>query len=271
MNRQRLLLVGLEAREARGITHGFDGLFIAHEALPVVQLDQGVLYAESNSRPGTLLKVDAVIYHGIFEHDVDFITLLALWGGPCLPDAQGMLDCRLRHAGLARALRITRFGTMPRGMAIHAGTCQAPETTVAKWGNWHCGENKSRFTGAFEATEPTVFEPFIEGEAVRIMRVGDQFWQLRLAGDDWLKSIHHADAACMPMDEALQEDTRRLTDHFRLVVAGVDYMIGHDGQKYLLEVNHIPNVTVFPFINAAYIRLAQGWCQAMCWQGDAVT
>ena len=33
----------------------------------------------------------------------------------------------------------------------------------------------------------------------------------------------------------------------------VDYMVGTDGTKHLLEVNHIPNVTVFPEIRQAYL------------------
>lgn len=38
-----------------------------------------------------------------------------------------------------------------------------------------------------------------------------------------------------------------------------DYMIGRDGTRYLLEVNHIPNVTRFPEIWAAYRDTVVGW------------
>ena len=47
--------------------------------------------------------------------------------------------------------------------------------------------------------------------------------------------------------------------HFELEIAGVDYMIGHDGRPVLLDVNHIPNVTQFPEIRAAYIDYVLQW------------
>jgi hypothetical protein len=41
-----------------------------------------------------------------------------------------------------------------------------------------------------------------------------------------------------------------------------DYIIAADGTKHLLEVNHIPNVTVFPEIREAYLDWAAGWANA---------
>lgn len=259
MDRKRLLLVGLEENEVVAIKAQVNGLVIAYDTLPAIRLREGLLEVESKQVPGRYLLVDKVIYHGIFEDDFDFITLLALWGGPCLPDAHGMMDCRLRHSGLVRALRVSRFGMAPRGMSIRPEDWHSDHEVVAKWGNWHCGENKHRFTGSWATSEPTVFEPFFQGEAVRIMLIGGKAWQIRLTGDDWLKSIHHADSAGMEMDAELLADTRALAAHFHLHVCGVDYIVAHDGSKHLLEVNHIPNVTVFPFVRDAYIELAVDW------------
>ena len=42
-------------------------------------------------------------------------------------------------------------------------------------------------------------------------------------------------------------------------MVGVDYMIGDDGTRHLLEVNHIPNVTRFPEIRAAYLNYVVEW------------
>lgn len=64
----------------------------------------------------------------------------------------------------------------------------------------------------------------------------------------------------MPIDEELLADTQNLAKHFNLDVIGVDYMVSSTGEKHLLEVNHIPNVTIFPFINEAYLRYAIEWC-----------
>ncbi|MDJ1494674.1 hypothetical protein QNI19_17140 [Cytophagaceae bacterium DM2B3-1] len=256
----RLLLVGLEPLEVTAITSQLDCLTVVYEHLPLSKLVDGNLYVESRLHSGTFLKVDKVIYHGIFENDFDFLTLLALWNGPCLPDAGGMMDCRLRHSGLVRALHVTKFGDLPRGMSLTSGEWHARQPTVAKWSNWHCGENKARIQDTWTSpNEITVYEPFIEGEAVRIMLIGDKVWQIHLKGEDWLKSIHHPDAAQMPVDADLEEDAKRLANYFHFQIVGIDYMIGLDGKKYLLEVNHIPNVTVFPFVREAFIDFAIQW------------
>ena len=105
---------------------------------------------------------------------------------------------------------------------------------------------------------PTLFEDFIEGEAVRIVLVGERAWQVRMAGDGWLKSIHHPDSAFMPIDPELLDDTRRVAAHFGLEVVGVDYIVSSDGSRHLLEVNHVPNVTVLPEVRAAYLDLVAG-------------
>jgi hypothetical protein len=89
--------------------------------------------------------------------------------------------------------------------------------------------------------------------------IGERSWQVRMAGDGWLKSIHHPDAAFMPIDPALLDDSRRLSAHFGLDILGVDYIVGTDGSRHLLEVNHIPNVTAFPEIREAYLDLVVGW------------
>jgi D-alanine-D-alanine ligase-like ATP-grasp enzyme len=80
-----------------------------------------------------------------------------------------------------------------------------------------------------------------------------------LTGDTWLKSIHHENACEMVVDKDLLEDTHNLARHFNLEIVGVDYMVGNNGEKYLLEVNHIPNVTIFPFMNDAFLEYAAHW------------
>jgi D-alanine-D-alanine ligase-like ATP-grasp enzyme len=66
----------------------------------------------------------------------------------------------------------------------------------------------------------------------------------------------------MDVDAGLLKDSRAIAKHFNLQTVGVDYMVGHNGEKYLLEVNHIPNVTVFPFVNEAFVGFAHNWIKA---------
>jgi hypothetical protein len=260
MDSTRLLLVGIDEPEVEEIIKRLDCAIVSYQYLPRLKLVEGQLWVESRTRGGRFLTIDRVVYHGIYGNDFDFITLLALWDGLCFPDPVGMMDMRLRHPSLARVLRVTRFGNLLRGMSLECEPWQAKTETVAKWGNWHCGENKARFSGEWTPSETTLFEPFIDGEAVRIVLMGDKYWQIRLTGDNWLKSIHHRDAVEMEVDRELLDDTRQIAQHFNLGMVGVDYMVDRQGEKYLLEVNHIPNVTVFPFIREAFIDFVASWC-----------
>ena len=259
---ERLLLIGLDAPESQEIIRRAGVPATAWAVLPRVKLERGVLLVERTGAAGKFLPVSRVIYHGIFEDDFDTLTALALWGGPCLPSALGMMDCRQRIPGLARALRVTRFGGLARSWAGPGSTLDTgAHPSVAKWGNWHCGEDKERFQGQRQCDVPTLAEDFVEGQAVRVMMIGERAWQIRLTGDGWKKSIHPDDAAFMPLDPELLADTRNLSEHFQLEVIGNDYMIASDGSKYLLEVNHIPNVTRFEEIRSAYLDFASEWAR----------
>jgi hypothetical protein len=253
------LMIGLDEPETLELRSRLDRPILAFENLPRIRVDRGRLLVEHPHAMNHFVPVERVVFHAIFEDDFDFLAALSLWGGPCLPGARGMMDLRHRLPGLVRALSVSRFGKTPRGYADRGTTVVAETEQVAKWGNWHCGEDKTRFSGPRTADQPTLFEDYIEGEAVRIVLVGERAWQVRMTGDGWLKSIHHQDAAFMPIDPELLDDTRRLADHFGLDVVGVDYMVGFDGSRHLLEVNHVPNVTVLPEVRAAYLDLVAGW------------
>ena len=259
MSQARLLLVGIDDAEYEDLKPKLDGMpVICHPTLPTYSVEDGVLWVEGRSAGGRFFPVDRGIFHGIFEDDVDVITALSIWRGACLPSALGLVTCRLRLPCLGHALAVTRFGQMRRSF-LQRGVIKPAVDTVAKWGNWHCGENKERFTGSFTAQEATVLEPFIQGRAVRVVIIGERAWQIQLEGDSWLKSIHHEGARFMPIDPALLEDTQRLSKALHLEMLGVDYMVGDDGQRHLLEVNHIPNVTRFPELREAFLEFATAW------------
>jgi hypothetical protein len=254
-----LLLVGLDQPEIVELKGRLGRPVLAFETLPRIRVDRGRLLVEHPRIMNHFVQVERVAYHAIFGDDFDFLAALALWGGPCLPGARGMMDLRLRLPGLVRALEVTRFGGIARGYADRGTVVAAEGPTVAKWGNWHCGEDKARFDDSRAADEPTLFEEFVEGEAVRVVLVGEHAWQVRMAGEGWLKSIHDPRAAFMPIDPDLLDDTRRLAGHFGLATVGVDYIVAPGGGRYLLEVNHVPNVTVFPEVREAYLDLVARW------------
>ena len=170
-----------------------------------------------------------------------------------------MLDCRLRLPCLAKALRFSRFASPPRGYAAPGVEFAAEGEMVAKWGNWHCGENKERFAGVWVGREATLIEPFLPGEAVRVIGIGSEYWQVRMGGAGWKKSVHGDGAAIVEADPELVEDTKAIRAGFGLDLIANDYVVGTDGRKHLLEVNHIPSVTCFPEFWAAYRDAVVGW------------
>ncbi len=255
---ERLCIVGLEESEYSEIQQRVEKPLIAHVGLPRIVVDGEQLLVERRQGPG-FLPVSRVIFHGIYEEDLDFIAALALWGGPCLPNARAMMSCRLKLPCLIRALDFTRYRMPSRGYAGPDAPFRSDGERVAKWGNWHCGENKERFSDIWRGPEPCLIEPFIEGISVRVVIIGEQVFQIGLDGIDWRKSIHDDRATLMEPDEALVSDTMAVQSGFGLEVIANDYIVTPDGERYLLEVNHIPNVTRFSEIWAAYRDFAVTW------------
>lgn len=253
---ERILLIGFDAEEAAALSQRLPHRCVCHEMLPRIVVRDGQLFAEA---PEGLryLRVSRVVFHGIFEHDLEFLAGLALWGGPCFPNPVAMMNCRLRLPCLVHALRFTQFGGQ-RGYASPGATYETQTPSVAKWGNWHCGENKERFQGSWSATEPTLVEPFVEGEAVRVVLLGREARQIRLTGKDWRKSVHGEGAAWMPPDPLLVADSRNIQQGLGLDILANDYMVSDD-RRYLLEVNHIPSVTCFPELWEEYQEVVAQW------------
>src|SRR3954464_10215834 len=118
-----VVLIGHARPEATELKARTQHRVIAFDMLPRVQLRGGELFVHdtwAGSGP-----VGKVVFHGIFEDDLPLLGALALWGGPCLPSAHGMLDCRPRIPNLARVRRVSRFAAMRRGYASPGTTFSA--------------------------------------------------------------------------------------------------------------------------------------------------
>lgn len=253
-------IIGFDAHEFRVFQEKLTRPIVAYEMLPKLWLKDGELWVQA---PSSLkyVPVSHVVFHGIFEDDYESICGLALWGGPCLPNAEAMMETRLKFANLVRALKYSRFNTPNRGFCSARAEIYMPQEHVAKWGNWHCGENKERFQNTWKATYPSILEPFFHGNAVRVAMIGEHYWQIQLAGEEWLKSIHHPNAHFMTPDPELVEDTQQIARRFGLELLANDYIVTESGSKHLLEVNQIPNVTLFPELWETYVAYTLNWIQ----------
>ncbi|WP_428225641.1 hypothetical protein [Flavobacterium sp.] len=257
MLHHRIALVGIEADEYQVIKQNYDGHIIWHEAIPKILVKDGTLFVEKQNGIG-MLPVDKVVYYGIYDNDFDFITGLALWNGACFPNPLAMLECRLKIPCLIKAMQLTKFPHQ-RGFVSANTEVNTNVPTVAKWGNWHCGENKEKFQGEWTSSFSSTLEPYFEGDAVRIMNIGDTYWQIKLEGEDWLKSIHPDNACFMEIDQELLADTKHIKQHLGMDMIGNDYIVMPNGAKKLLEVNHIPNITRFEEVRQAYLETVINW------------
>lgn len=255
---RRICFIGLDQPQNDWFRARIEPPIVCYETLPKIVVRDGQLLVEALSGFG-YRPVSDVVFHGIFADDHDLIAGLALWGGRCLPDARAMMDCRLKLPCLVRALQVSQFAAPNRGFVSAGATFTTDQPRVAKWGNFHCGENKQVFDGQWQAEEAAIVEPFLAGDAVRVVVIGERAWQIKLEGDGWLKSIHHPTAQLIEADPSLVSDTRQVAKALGLEIAANDYIVTPDGQPHLLEVNHIPNVTRFPEIWEAYSQYVAEW------------
>ena len=98
---ERVCIVGLDEPEYTQIRERVETPIIAYEALPRIIVCNGKLLVEPRRGPGWI-SVSKIVFHSIYENDLDFIAALALWNGPCLPNAFAMMDCRLKLPCLVR-------------------------------------------------------------------------------------------------------------------------------------------------------------------------
>ena len=89
--REYVAIIGLDERESEEIRDSLDVWAISHLVIPKIMVNDGQLWVEAPNGP-RLVPVNKVVYHGIFENDLNFMVGLALWGGPCLPNPRAMMD-----------------------------------------------------------------------------------------------------------------------------------------------------------------------------------
>ncbi|MEM9931337.1 MAG: hypothetical protein AAF840_16095, partial [Bacteroidota bacterium] len=104
----RVCIIGLHQNEFQQVRKRVFGPIVWHEMLPAIRVQGDKLWVARSSGVG-MIEVDKVIYHGIYENDLDTLAGLAMWGGPCYPNPKAMMDCRLKLPCLVRALEHTAY------------------------------------------------------------------------------------------------------------------------------------------------------------------
>lgn len=213
--RKRFAVIGLDDDLAERVKNAiceidWDTNVIVYSSVPSIEHD-AALRIESPSVAGCMLDVSGVIYYSYFEGVEKERLALTFSATPTFPNIRATQSLDDKLAALVLALRADPDGgrAPARWVARSRAFCNLLSSEekriianhpgcVIKSGNEHCGHGKwltEEFldqippSGAFLANGPIYIEPFIRGESVRILLVGDRAWQLHYVSDNWRKNV----------------------------------------------------------------------------------
>ncbi len=255
-NVARILLVGLGEDITDELQNRTEDNCIAYQELPKLMAQDGELLVASRRFLGQWLPVQKVVWHSYYEDYLPLLYAIAFSHATCFPDITRLIQLYDRHASLFYALQATAFPA-PRSFVSVPAELVPGAPAVAKQGNMHCGWDKVRFDEPTTFEQPTLIEPFFEGESVRVLLIGDDVWQFHYVSEDWRKNVNGRVEKVQP-DATLVTDARRIAAHLGLDIAGVDYIVGDKG-TWLLEVNHFPGISDFPDVRSRYVDFVAEW------------
>jgi hypothetical protein len=258
-----LISIGLEPNVVEAIKKEV-GHIVVHDTLPRMYSHIGQAFVESPSIYGKYLRPRGVLYYCYFEEPGSVRRSLALSDTPTFPGVRRTIMHDDKALSLIAALDAEAKNGYP-GIA-RGFTDEIPvpldegETAVAKWGYWHCGEDKKLCEGEAIAPEAAIIEPFIVGESHRVLVVGDSYWQLHYESEDWRKNVNSTITVLDVPDRDLALRAHKTAKELGLVVAGIDYIINDDG-AFLLEVNAYPGLYQVQQAEEKFIELAVDWAR----------
>ena len=238
-----LVSIGLDIDLVEQLRHAVDARVVAYPAVPRLYSVEGRTFVESSSVAGRWLEPTGVVYYGYFDDAGPARRALALSATPTFPDVGATLPLDERAMALLLASRADEGGP-GRGFVPAGIEAKITREHVLKWGNRHCGEDKSRVAGVVHVEHNTIVEPFVDGFSERILIVGERSWHLRYESPDWRKNVK-ATVTVVDSDPRLVARARATCERLGLTVAGVDYIVG-DPTATLLEVNAYPGFDDVP-------------------------
>ncbi len=259
-----IISIGLEPHIVEAIKAKV-GHIVAHDTLPRGYTHNGQVFIESPVISRKYLAPRAVLYYCYFEDPQTIRRALALSNTPTFPDVRKTILHDDKALSLIQAVSADPGPKLPRGFIDDSETIHDVETTVAKWGEWHCGEGKKLCQeGELSVPEPSVLEPFVDGESIRVLRVGNihvgsSYWQLHYESDDWRKNVNSKITVLPKVDQDIFERTEAITSKLGLNVTGVDFIRAKNGEAYLLEVNAYPGLEDAPGAEDKFVELAVDW------------
>ncbi|RYX85597.1 hypothetical protein EON83_04460 [bacterium] len=209
------------------------------------------------------VRVDAVLWRvgairPLAEHR-HALELIRLAGLPCLNPAATLLRGFERLSMLAE-LREAGVPLIPFRAALGEGTLEALEPElpcVLKVGNWHGGIGKARLQSreawldardlALTTNDYSTVEPYIGYRRdVRILTVGERLWAMERQSGEWKVNRGEARVQLIEPPEEIAHYTRRIANHLKADMLGVDWIETPDGEWKCLESNDVPGLAGWP-------------------------
>lgn len=209
--------------------------------------------------------LNAVVFYADMddkELEISNLSVIQQSNKPCWPNPTVLLKMINRHDVLQECLQ-HNFIDHPIHQTTYYNRHQVnlEYPFVLKCGNTHRGQNKFLIDSkaTWEAKDVwdgiATCEPYFVGRSVRALVVGDQTFGLEVQNDSsWIKNSAGTDAFEVLLPKDIIEHAQRCAKHFKLDIAGVDYIIENDGKFHFLEINQFPGLSCYDDSTTNYIE-----------------
>jgi hypothetical protein len=235
------------------------GNIIDYQYLPDIYSVNGLTYVQSKSGVH-YIQPRGILYYCYFDNAGSKRRALALSDTNTFPNIRRTILHDDKALSLIAARNVDPGEDIPRGFS-NGHLISVDTTTVAKFGEWHCGDGKKLCEGKVDVSEPSILEPFIEGESHRILVVGYSTWQIHYESKDWRKNVNSTITILDKPNAELAYRAFHIAMSLGLQVAGVDFIVNSNG-AYLLEVNAYPGLDQVPEAEQAFIDAAVNWVKS---------
>lgn len=93
-------------------------------------------------------------------------------------------------------------------------------------------------------TDTITYEPFFQGVSARILIIDKNAFGIRIDNDNWIANSPGAEVSLFEPPKVLTDHAFSVANRFGLDFAGVDYILGPQGDAHFLEINQYPGLDV---------------------------
>lgn len=211
------------------------------------------------------LNVDVVIWRSQFDADFQteskLLDIICLSNVRCINPVSSIINYS-RNIPMYKAIQDAGLNSLKREvfMGPSSGYLVTPELSspkILKVGDHHSGFGKSiiRNQESYQDTIDMVvllndfytMEPYIRyKQDIRVTLIGDKLYINERVPSMWKANVCPIAVKDIPLseiDEEIIEGTKRLAEKIGASVLGADWLLGEDGQWYIIEANMSPGLS----------------------------